>query len=634
MKYILITLTLITLFSCSVKNNEEQTNVETGTNEQKPVQSDDNQGIPTNDQDKDSDGDFMTDREEIDLGRNPLIADIPEIRKRFLQHYKIIVTYKDLKNGEIGSFSIDTKRISDDPSFKYRVGDIFFRKNSLKSAALIGRYSGHSHGEYQEHDFSWITYPEIDSRFFLEKTMRYRKYFDENKYLIENIRLEFENSLRLKANSTYQELSNPTLTFRFYNYESENYEVIHSETIERTFMQGVNEIISIKIDNVDHKLIKENFFQKGDFIISELTDYEIPSLETTYLNLKSSIKEKTIPIVYNTPLETSLRYVSVEDGKSFTEIMKTLFDDNYAVENERLVSIYQFRNSIPNYQYLDELRDMNKKGDWFVFTNSLNKHFIDHKYTKDDVISLSYVLGSQLATQEEEKIFSYRESITSSNSSKTYPIGNISNNSVISFILQPLNKVGQELIPGGGEYRNQGCGGRRNCVSFPFLCGIRIHGFKNFNKEYSFDQSFNNELSRIALKINQNEYKLKDLFEQKKIKVHFKDKYIVIVIDKVSSIQSINPIDENVAMIKAYGKSTTHFSGVKLEKAEGRGWYQCPNIVANLAHNNKLPVNTNSVRFGEWAHWYNWNVLSKSQNKTIYESFNFGMSSTIINKFN
>lgn len=635
MKYILILWAIVSLVSCSVKSDEEiladspvvdQQNVEDDIQEPEPIPE------PI-EEDFDSDGDFVFDRVEKEIGRNPLIADVPDIRVRFLQHYKIIVSYKEIKTGKTASFSIDTKKIADDPSFKYRVGEIFFRKNSLKSAARVGRFNGHSNGDYKEHDLSWVMYPEIDSRYFLEQTIKYRKFFDGFKYLIQNISLELENSVRLKDNSIYKEISNPTMSFRYYNYKTESFEIIHSETIDRNFSSGVNEIITIKIDNVNPQLIKENFFQKGEFVISELTDYEIPELETNYSTLLSSIREKSVPIVYNTPLETSVFYVATEKGKSFNEILTTLFDDNATIENDRLTSVYQFRNSLPTYQYLNELKDEDKKGDWFVFTNKLNKHFLDYSFTNKDIISVSYVLGIDLARQDNEKVFSFRESVSSSNSSKTYPLGNITTNSEVSVILTPQTKSGEELVVDGGDVRNGPCSGR-NCVNFPMLCRVRIHGFKKFSRNYNFNQSFKEELERVSLIINQDEFKLHELVAKKLVATSFNNGNLVLTINNINDIKKISNTDENVIYLRAHGKSTSHFEGVRLETAEGRGWFMCATVIGGIAYENKIPVNIDSYRFNEWSHNLNWSVLSKSQNKTIYESFNFGVSSVITNKFN
>lgn len=631
MKYIFILWIHLCFSSCSTGPSEDL--IDAGM-PSKPEESHSNRALDPYLKEVDSDGDFVEDSVEKQLGRNPNIADLPIIRTRFLQRFKISVTYKNLSNGKEGSFVIDTKDLSEGPSFKYRVGSIFIRNNSLKSAAQIGRFSGHSHGEYNEHDFTWVSYPEIDSRFFLVQIMKYRKFFDSNRYNILNISLELESSVKLKANSSYNEIKNPVLTFRYYNYEKESFEIIHSEVIDRSIISGVNEIISTKIDNVDPKLIIDNFLQKGEFVISELTDYEIPSFGTTFKNLKASVKEKTIPIVYSTPLETSLKFVAIGDGKSFSDIIKHLFDNNFTIENNKLSSIYQFRNSLPNYENLSDLMGIDKKGEWFIFTNKLNKHYLDHTFNKGDVISLSYFLGSELATQTDKKYISYKESVTSSNKHKTYSLGELTSNSVVSFILSPYFRSGEMLALGGGKYRNQSCGTQRNCVSLPFYCKIDIYGFKSFKKKLRFNQSFKNELSRISIIINQTEYKLNTLVEKKLIRTEFAGNNLIVSIDDISKIQKINDYDKNQIRLRAYGKSKTHYDGVKLVKAEGRGWFKCPRIVADVAHANKLPINTRSVKFKEWSHWINWNILKRSRHRKTYESFNFGLASVIYRRFN
>lgn len=265
MKYLIAVITLINLVSCSVKQDDNTNKKTKGTQELNI--------------DLDSDGDLISDLEEKEVGRNHKIADI---RVRFLQNYKITVSYLDLNSKKEGLFVIDTKIGGNSPDFKYRIGNLFMRDSSFKSAASIGKFSSHSYGEYFEHDLSWVKYPELDEKFFQEKVLLYSKYFDEDRYEITNVKIELENSIKLKENTTFKEISNTELSFRFYNYETENYEIIHSQKIEKNFMAGVNEIISVVIDNVNPKLISENFFKKGEFIISELSNYDIPALKSDY----------------------------------------------------------------------------------------------------------------------------------------------------------------------------------------------------------------------------------------------------------------------------------------------------------------------------------------------------------------
>ena len=78
----------------------------------------------------DSDGDGTKDGDELNRGSSPFVADIPELKVRFLQNYKIEVFYHP-KNGDAvkdqKTFIIDTNVKDTNPEFKFRVGNVFAR---------------------------------------------------------------------------------------------------------------------------------------------------------------------------------------------------------------------------------------------------------------------------------------------------------------------------------------------------------------------------------------------------------------------------------------------------------------------------------------------------------------------------
>lgn len=88
----------------------------------------------------DSDGDRVKDAEEASLGRNPFVAELPDLKVRFLQNYKIEVFYhpstgdplKDQK-----SFVINTDVLDTNPDFKFRVGWFELIVSSLKKLKQI-----------------------------------------------------------------------------------------------------------------------------------------------------------------------------------------------------------------------------------------------------------------------------------------------------------------------------------------------------------------------------------------------------------------------------------------------------------------------------------------------------------------
>jgi hypothetical protein len=479
-----------------------------------------------------------------------------------------------------------------------------------------------------------VKYPDIDERFFQESVMKYSKFFDKNLYDISNIKVELENSVKLKGNSDYKEISNLELGFRFYNYETENYEIIHSEKVEKVIVSGVNEIVTVTLENVNPKLISENYFRRGEFIISELTNYEIPKLKSDYKTLMSSIKSKSVPVVFSTPLETEVKYIATDNGISFNMVVETIFGSEYIIENQKLIGINQFKNNLSDYTYLSELRDQDKKGSWFVFTNKLNKHYLEHEFTNKDVISLSYILGKDLASQAEEKVYSFKEQVESTDQFQTYMLGNINPNSEASFFLKPLKQTGETLKHEESHMTGGQCRGRGNCVSYPFRCDFSVNTFKSLNKNFSFRKDLKGEIERIHLLVNGDSYKLSDLIKEKKVRLSWEKTGIAINIKDLNAIKKISNTEENVLGLKFSGYRKNHFNGVKLTGMSGKGKYYCPRNIINLAGHNKIPLSVDSLKFSEWAASVNWNKVIKGTTRTHVKKFSVGITSLISNFHN
>ena len=82
MRILLFMMMILNIVSCSVKSEGE-------AEKQKKL-------VGALSASNDSDGDMVNDKEESELGRNPFVADIPDVRVRFLQNYTVIVQYLDL----------------------------------------------------------------------------------------------------------------------------------------------------------------------------------------------------------------------------------------------------------------------------------------------------------------------------------------------------------------------------------------------------------------------------------------------------------------------------------------------------------------------------------------------------------
>ena len=379
----------------------------------------------------DSDGDGVKDGEEIKLGRNPFVAELPDLKVRFLQNYKIEVLYhpsvgdpvKDQK-----SFVINTDIKDTNPDFKFRVGNVFARNHALKTAASFGRFSSHTSGTFEEHDLSWVSYPDLDPKFFHAQAIKYRDVFcDQN--IIDDIKITLTNQVKLNESPFFKEIKNLKLNFYFLNHETENYEILSSTTIDRHFQSGIYESFDVEIDHAPVALLKESFFKRGEFIISEVDDFEVPATSSNYKTLLAKVLAKSIPVLYETPLEEKIYYVASEAGVRFQNVLKVIFDKNYEVKDDSLLKIGQFQNNLPDYTHLREVQDKDKLGKWFVMTNDFKENYLDHIYKPTDRIVLSYVTGSDLSDQTQESIYSYASKIDGNKSESILPLGNISPNS-------------------------------------------------------------------------------------------------------------------------------------------------------------------------------------------------------------
>ena len=577
----------------------------------------------------DSDGDKMTDKEELNLGRNPLISDIPEMRVRFLQNYSISILY--LKKGVEKELLIETKLGRAQPDFKYRVGDIFARHIAFREAARIGEYNTHHFGVFRDQDLTWVKYPNIDERFYLNEMGNFREVLKESDGKIKSISVTLESSVKLKGNGIYGSVKNLEVNFRYYDHEKESYVHLGTKKIERHFPSGVRETFEVVLENVPPYLILDSYFGRGEFIISEIKDYEIPQLQTSYRQLLLSIREKTAPIVYNTPLESKIYYVSLGEGgkKRFHEILKTIFDKQFSIEENKLTRIEQFSNNLGDYRYLQEVKDKDKEGQWFVFTNPLNQHYLDYRFTHQDKISLSYITGHVLARQTDETINAHYEEFVGSENENVGALGNISTNSELHLLLRPKRRFGEKLK----EWKDTAFWSGKG-ITFDYICYLKFHSFETFDERLLFQSSLEAEFSQIELLIQHEAFSLKKLIDEKKANAYWKDGDIHVVIKEIGKIKEISNANENLIALKINPFVETTFNGVLLEEVEGRDFRYCPGVATIIAFEEKRPLSVDSKDFEQWSFMVDWEKIVRGEPKTYFQYFSLDISSLIINLFN
>lgn len=633
MRKILLIICLLIFSACSFKHSESL---------------DSNKSISTLkiNSNGDTDGDGVTDQEEINRGSNPFIADLPELKVRFLQNYKIEIFYhqkdsdpvKDQKTVVINTNIKDTN-----PDFKFRVGNVFARLHSNKIAASFGRFSSHSSGVIEDRDLSWVSYPELDPKFFNSISLQYRDVFS-NQNIIDNIKITLTNQVRLNESPFYKEIKDLNLNFYFLNHETENYELLSNVKVDRHFQMGIYETFDVVIDHAPIGLIKDSFFKRGEFIISEVDDYFIPSLSTNYKTLLSKVKAKAIPVLFETPLDEKIYYVSSCDtGLHFQDILKVIFNRNYEVKEDSLIKIGQFSNNLSDFTYLKEIKEKDKLGKWFVMTNEFKENYLDRLYLSSDRIVLSYITGTDLSNQKNEEIYSYISKIDGNKSEAVIPLGNVTPNSEISFTIKPINRFGRRMNNHQEKFVRTGGSCGNNCISFPVNCTWEVHEFTDYNESFNFSLDLSGEGEKLDLIINEESFNLASLLKEKKIIVSKSEIGTHFDIPDISKIKDIKDFEENHLSLKLSSYVGTDFFGVKL--TEVGGFYQgqggCAFNTPLVAEKFKTQISSESRDAEEIIWWANqfssrgWPYkLTKVETGPYYQQLSIGVSSSIKNLFN
>jgi hypothetical protein len=557
----------------------------------------------------DSDGDGVKDVDEVAEGRNPFVAELPDLKVRFLQNYKIEVFYHPLMGDPIKdqkSFVINTEVKDTNPDFKFRVGNVFARNHALKTAASFGRFSSHTQGSFAEHDLSWVSYPEIDPKFFHGEAIKYRDIFNDQN-VIDDIKITLSNQARLNESAFFKEIKNLKLNFYFLNHETENYEVLASTNIDRHFQSGVYETFDVVIDHAPVGLLKESFFKRGEFIISEVDDYEIPSMTKNYKTLLASVKAKCVPVLYETPLEEKIYYVAASSGVSFQNILKAVFDKNYEVKEDALLKIGQFQSNLTDFTHLKEVKEKDKLGKWFVMTNEFKENFLDHGYTPSDRIILSYITGSDLSEQTQESIYSYVARVDGNKSESIVPLGNVTPNSKVEFTIHPLNHFGRAVTKQQEVFNRPGGSCGKNCIQLAMNCTWEVNAFKDYNEGFLFSPDLMGEGEKLDLVINGDVYKLSDLLKAKKILLSKTDVGVHVTINDISVIKEIKDFEENTLSLKVRSFAGSDFFGVKLVDVGGiwQGFGGCPFNTPAVAEKYQTQLSNETRNLDEILGWIN-----------------------------
>ncbi len=606
---IIIFLSLVCICSCGFNSEEDDSSVPS----EKPRLVTD-QG-PNFDKDGDYDGDLVSNQNEIDMGRNPYVADIPQVDFKFMRDFSL---------NEADTALIDSQRDIIGQKYEYRIGDFLIKEITARETARFARFGGVVEGHFDPVDLTRIRYPKF-SKSFLLKT---HKNLPVNNG---NTSLSFTNTISLKRNRGFQKISNPAFNFHYFNYETGLYELVGQKVFEKGVFEGVLEKFEVNLDLQNKEQLFDNFFNKGEFLTAEIDNYEIDDLKTTYKSLMSSVKEKTIPVTVITPLDSQTQYVALSSKHNkLGHFLKSLYGDNFKVKEDNLVQIGGFVNNLPSIEELRNLKGETKKGKWFVLLNkATNFNLFDYEFQKGDQVVLNYMTGDELASFEKSYQLKRPIGYQSGLDYEDIELGEFSLNDSIRINLQS-NHIRYEYYKVGTFGFNDSAG----------HSSWRLHD--QVERKDSLNFSRDENLQRLSLIINGQEFKINDLISSNKIQANFKGPDLDLSISKVHEAFSLTEDDFYSLSLRVYPNNYTADIGLWLTGIGGwiagqsrcgsadavcKGWYQTNGIPLGRVCSHIQPNFTNNCT-GVLKNEY------RKRSKTLRRDLNFNYSFLITHRFN
>lgn len=565
----------------------------------------------------DSDGDGVKDQDEINLGRNPHVADIPELKLQFMRDFNLTFELEGSK------YQIDSLRDIRSKNFEYRVGDITLFDISKQETAKFARFDGIVVGDYKDVDLTRVSYPFISPKFIAIQN------FTQKKGLFKNVKVSFTNTLKLDRNKGQQSIVNPTFNFHYFNYESGEYELLGQRKIEKNIYEGVLEKFDITLDNLPQKLIEDNFLGNGEFITSEIDDFEIPSMSTTYKKLMASIQAKCIPITIMSPMGTKVFYVALSTrNNKLGQFLKNIYGDNFKIENNELVQVNGFSNNLPKFKLLSELSNQTKNGKWFILINNrINADVFQYEFKREDKIVLNFMTGDELSNQAYKQSISNLSNLSSEKNIRDFEIGVVGQNDEIQIILRSKAISVDYTISSNWGFNDSA--GNASWI---------YQSVQRKNENYSFTDL--NIQNRLALVLNGKEYLLSDLIKGIILTAVFDESTIKISIPSVAKVFSIDTNEENDLILRVYPDNHQEDVGVWLTGIGGwtagqpgcnsadavcRSWFT--GIPISEVCSRIQTANTNACT-GSLKDEY------RRKAQTLQRDLNFDASFLLVNKYN
>ena len=477
---------------------------------------------------QDSDGDKLTDLEEKENGSNPFIADLPTFDGEFFEEMKLTTYLHNPRTYKFESASFQVRKnlvsengtpreerdfLSSGSQFLIEQNNLMAKRAAFKASFQTGDYTVDDIGYYappRMNDLQIFPYSERISE--LSKTHD----FEEMEFFISN-RLNF----KFKRASTYTDL---VFDLYWYNDIKHEFILIGTDFLSGIYQFNTDSTIPLSFKTNDKELVRLISLSGGRFLYLKLRDFKIIEMDKFYKQILSSIKEKSIPVVFFDGEKELIQYVGTNGRPAgLKNILSIAVPEEVQIYNSKIVRIGQKseKTELTRNPYGESGISQYR---FQLLTNEITNSPFSYSFNPGDILAISYVSS----TDPYGLIPSYFGSKITSTDQRDIKTLKIMSSSFsdLSLNLRPGNvtytsSTPSLSIPCGNASNTKLCWKyQKELITLKGIQGLPISGI-------------------IIIKINDKEFRLHDLLNTKDAVFRIKNSQVIQIKFKNSLLRKI-----------------------------------------------------------------------------------------------
>lgn len=348
---------------------------------------------------QDSDGDGKTDLDERKTGENPLIADVPTFQGDFFQEMKVTTHFYNsaANTQEAVSFQVrkDVVRENGTPieerdfldkgrEFLFEQSHLLANKNSYRGFHYPTDFSIEDIGYHAPPRMNDLKiFPFSQKVFYLSQ----KNDFEEMDFVVSN-RINF----KYHGAKTYTDLV--VDLFWFDNIKME-FILVGTDFLKGVYQFNQDYTVPLTFSSNIKPLVKEISENGGRFLYIKIRDFKIIETGQFYMQILSSVSNKSIPVLFSDEEKDSIVYVGTNGRTSgLHEILGIALKDDVQVLNSKIVRIGDRSESVSiERDPYGASESVEKK--WHLLTNEISNSPFTYSFAPTDLITLSYISGNR-----------------------------------------------------------------------------------------------------------------------------------------------------------------------------------------------------------------------------------------------